>query len=143
MSEKNQRHQPPIKLPTTAPVQPVAQDEKPEETRRAITEIPAPKREPVLAVGRIVLYVLKEAEHLEGQIRPAIVTRTWSKTCAQLTVFPDGSNDFPVEAKPIPAGALVVGQRAPRKYQLQFAVSSANLDQDEKKPGTFHFPEID
>jgi len=114
----------------------------------------AKQTSPKLAVGRIVLYVLNESEELRGEIRPAIVTRVNNATSAQLTVFPDGANDFPLPRKVqplLPDGTVVfdnpfvtgkVGVRPPG-HNLSFAVSSAALDQDDKKPGTFHFPEID
>lgn len=40
-----------------------------------------------LLLGKIVIYRLTETE-----FRPALVVRAWSDTCAQLLVFPDGTN---------------------------------------------------
>ena len=111
------------------------------------TPLPVSKA-PRLAVGRIVLYVLDETDDLRGQIRPAIVTRVWDEDMAQLTVFPDGSNDFPAPrpvAPALPPGTVVVGQAQaqPPEFLLSFAVSSASRDQETKAPRTFHFPELD
>lgn len=76
-----------------------------------------------LAVGRIVHYVLIGGPH-EGDHRPAIVVRCWNEYdpgMVNLQVFTDGAND---------------GQAESFIWQ-----TSIHHDPDEKKPGTWHFPE--
>ncbi len=46
-----------------------------------------------LTIGRIVLFALPADHKRAGEIRPAIVTRAWSDTCANLSVILDGMND--------------------------------------------------
>lgn len=76
-----------------------------------------------LAVGRIVHFVLVGGPHA-GEHRPAIIVRTWSNYdpgLVNLQVFTDGTND---------------GQEGGTLWQ-----TSIHHDPDEKKPGTWHFPE--
>lgn len=48
------------------------------------------------SVGRIVHYRLCEQEPtINGtDVHPAIITRVWSDTCVNLTVFPDAAEPF-------------------------------------------------
>ncbi len=46
-------------------------------------------------IGRIVHYHAPEAEASNGtQLFAAMVTRVWSETCVNLTVYPDGGNAY-------------------------------------------------
>lgn len=78
--------------------------------------------------GRVVLYVLPEHYPHHGEVRPAIVTRAWSRLdnplapgMSNLHVLLDGSNDLAISE----TGTLWVG--------------SVVHDPD-GKPGTWHWP---
>lgn len=45
-------------------------------------------------IGRIVLFSSNDPEHLGNQAKeaPAIITRVWSDTCVNLTVFRDADS---------------------------------------------------
>ena len=59
------------------------------------TEAAAMAAQQTPALGRIVHYILPDGHHI-GDHRPAIITRVWSDTCVNLTVFTDSENDgFP------------------------------------------------
>lgn len=71
-------------------------------------------------IGRIVHYVYGEAEH-----RPAIIVHVWSPETVQLQVF----NDTDPQGRANDARPQVDWQ------------TSVPQDEDEKAPGTWHWPE--
>jgi hypothetical protein len=92
-----------------------------------------------VAVGRIVHFVPPDGQgYKKGQYGPAgydgearrhlgaIINHVWSPTM-NLTVFPDGTNDF--DAGPGIASALVRWE------------TSVDWDPDGEKPRSWHFPE--
>lgn len=92
------------------------------EVRALTPSVPQP------SVGRIVHYVLPESSRRSGEIRPAIITRVWSKIedvaspgMSNLSVFQDQSDDF---------GDSVFNAR------MQGSV----LYDESGKPGTWHWP---
>jgi hypothetical protein len=80
-----------------------------------------------LKIGDQVLYVLEDGPS-EGEVRPAVVVRLWSdftksdNPFVQLQVFTDGLND----------GNQYAGGIAWKTSRQYF---------EDKKPGTWHFPE--
>ena len=88
------------------------------------------KRDPLagLTEGRIVHYVL-ESGRSQGQHRPAIVVRNnqGERGSVNLQVFIDGSNDYLGQGKD--------GEWFPTRWK-----TSVHYDEN-KKPGTWHWPE--
>lgn len=88
-----------------------------------------------LTAGRIVHYVMRGRsnlaleDHITGEHRPAIVVRVWNPDdnigTVQLHVFPDGLNDGFAASN---GGAT-------------FWATSVIFDEEEKKPGTWHWIE--
>lgn len=80
------------------------------------------------SIGRVVHYVLSIEDGTNppnvGQHRPAFIVRVWNEDCVQLQVFTDGKNDRPDGENGI-------------------WVTSVVQDEEEKKPRTWHWPEIE
>lgn len=86
---------------------------------------------PGIQIGQIVMFVLDAAFGANcGEVRPAMVVRTWSGSCVQLCVFVDGFND--VEQPPI-IDALAPVSAAPCTVWRTSVCEDAD-----KKPGTYH-----
>ena len=83
---------------------------------------PTPQRP---SPGRIVHYVLSNGRST-GEHRPGMIVRVWSDTYVQLQVFTDSANDFRSDQQ---------------GYDGLFWATSVAHDEDEKKPGTWHWPE--
>lgn len=83
--------------------------------------------------SRIVHYVLPDGQH-PGEHRPAIIVKVWGDengnpqpdSMVNLQVFTDSVNDF-ITAHP--GGSGIMWR------------TSVHRDEDEKKPGSYHFPE--
>ncbi len=81
------------------------------------------------SIGRIVHFVLPSGEH-----RPAIIVRIWDlvpteRSCVQLQVFVDGSND---------AADLYDGERAVLPPVNAVWRTSVRQDPSGQTPGTWH-----
>jgi hypothetical protein len=127
----------------------------------AAAPAPASPNHPLPAVGRVVLYVMGAypgEEKAKGEIRPAMIVRTWGGTTVQLAVLRDGTNDGrePIEIKmpdlkgindPDVVAALkqlhaTLSEAAQRIADAASLVSwrtSVQHDQTTKRPGSWHW----
>lgn len=89
------------------------------------------------SIGRIVHYILANGQH-----RAATVVNAFGGDRCNLTVHLDGMNDL--EGGGGASTASVTGIRPQGAYDLNngsLAAGSVAQDEDEKKPGTWHWPE--
>lgn len=93
------------------------------------------------SVGRIVLFVMPEPgnipgmrDHAEGEVRPAIVVRTWGEnggpsSSVNLMILPDGTNDMQRDCKT-------------RDEFTNGPIWKTSVCYDEaKRKGTWHWPQ--
>lgn len=64
--------------------------ETPEQQAKTTTVMPA--QEPT--VGRIVHVAMDPKRNNGSDFAPAIITRVWSRTCVNVTIFPDAADPF-------------------------------------------------
>lgn len=86
-------------------------------------------------IGKIVHFVLEHGAH-----RPALITNAWDEPLCNLTVMLDQSRDLESDGT-VDRAMVNTGRAMNLSVPGTIGIGSVAQDEDDKAPGTWHWPE--